>query len=151
MSSRIEQNRLVIEIACECLKQNGFMHVNRNRDQGTFPDVYVTADRNGILYLIGITGREETGADGEPNPSFNLVRTEGDRRKAKTLAQNTSRVLAFVAVALRREDGKYSTYFEELDRIGFPRSIPMLPQERSNYQSLAIGTYDARVRALLLS
>lgn len=147
-----KQNRLVIMLACECLKNKGFTNANPNKDQGVFPDVYVTAaDRNGIQYLVGITGREETRADSEPNPSFNLVRNGDDRRKARVLAQNMSRVLAFVAVALRRKDGSYSAYFNELERIGFPRSIPMLPQDRSNYRPLAIHTHDTRVKALSLS
>ena len=73
MPNRIKQNRLVIEIACECLENDGFANVNQNKKQGTFPDVHVTAERDGIAYLIGITGREEIGVNGEPNPSFNMA------------------------------------------------------------------------------
>jgi hypothetical protein len=87
MSNKIKQNRLVIEIACECLKNDGFTNVNPNKKQGTFPDVHVTADRDGVQYLIGITGREEIGAQGEPNPSFNIVQTADDRRQARVLAK----------------------------------------------------------------
>lgn len=143
-----EQNRLVIELACECLRKKQFTNVRLNRNQGTFPDVYITADRNGSQYLIGITGREEIGADGKPNCSFNLVRTDGDRKKARELAGRMKRKLAFVAVALQKTTGSYSAYFDELEPIGFPRGIRMLPEDRSDYELLSPFTDDARVKAL---
>jgi hypothetical protein len=151
MPNTIKQNRLVIELACECLRNNGFTNVNRNKDQGTFPNVYATATDSGIQYLVGITGREETSADAGLNPAFNIVRTATDRRRARVLARNMGTVLAFVAVALRREDSSYSAHFGELERIGFPRSIPMLPRDRVDYRPLAIHTHDTRVGDLSLS
>jgi hypothetical protein len=151
MKSNVTQNRLVIELACESLTRSGFTDVNPSKDQGTFPNAYVTAldSSNGVEYLVGITGRVETKADGDWDPLFNLVRQEDDRRKARALAESMNRTLAFVAIALRESDGSYAPYFEELDRIGFPRSIPMLPADRSTYRQLAPYTQDARVRDLL--
>jgi hypothetical protein len=150
MKSNIAQNRLVIELACECLTNGGFKNVARNKDQGTFPDAYATAlDRTtGIEYLVGITGRVETKADGNWDPLFNLVRTDDDRKNAIALAKNKKKRLAFVAIALRL-DGSYAAYFGELDPIGFPRSIPMLPPDRSAYRQIAFYTPDVRVKELL--
>jgi hypothetical protein len=151
MKSNVAQNRLLIELACECLTNSGFKNVARNKDQGTFPDAYATAldGTTGIEYLVGITGRVETKAEGDWDPLFNLVRSDEDRRKARALAKSTNKRLAFVAIALRRSDGSYAAYFGELDPIGFPRSLPMLPPDRSGYQQIASYTPDARVKELL--
>jgi hypothetical protein len=155
MKSNIHQNRLVIELACESLKSSGsgFANVNRNKDQGTFPDVYATVldTSSGVEYLVGITGRVETKADGDWDPLFNLVRSEDDRRKARALAERMNKTLAFVAIALRESDGSYAPYFGELDAIGFPRAIPMLPRDRAGYRQLAPYIQDARVEELLAS
>ena len=66
MKSNVVQNCLVIRLVCECLTKSGFKNVVRNRDQGTFPDIYATAldITIGIEYLVAITGRVETKADG---------------------------------------------------------------------------------------
>jgi hypothetical protein len=153
MKSNTTQNRLVIELACEALTRSGFTNVDPSKDQGTFPDVYVTAldSSSDVEYLVGVTGRVETKADGDWDPLFNLVRHENDRRRARALAESMSRTLAFVAIALRESDGSFAPYFWELDRIGFPRSIPMLPPDRSRYRQLAPYTQDPRVRELLAS
>ena len=79
-----------------------------------------------------------------------MVRADGDRREAMMLGKRMSEVLAFVAIALSKNDGGYEAYFGELERIGFPRSIPMLPHERSKYRRLGAHTNDSRVKALLL-
>ena len=151
MKTNVAQNRLVIELACECLTNSGFKRVARNKDQGTFPDAYATAldSTTGIEYLVGITGRVETKADGHWDPLFNLVRTNDDRTKARALAKSVNKKLAFVAIALRRSDGSYAAYFGELDPIGFPRSLPMLPTDRSGYRRIASYTPDVRVKELL--
>lgn len=153
MKSNVAQNRLVIKLARECLDKNGFTNPHPNRLQGTFPDVYVTTrdPSNGVEYLVGITGRVETKADGTLNPSFNIVRTDDDRRKARELAKRMNRTLAFVAIALRETDASYAAYFGELDAIGFPRDIPMLPPDRSSYRQLVAYTKDTRVKSLLAS
>jgi hypothetical protein len=150
MKSNVAQNRLVIELACECLANSGFKNVARNKDQGTFPDAYATAvdGTTGIEYLIGITGRVETKADGDWDPSFNLVRTDDDRRKARALANGMNKRLAFVAIPLRRSDASYAAYFGELEPIGFPRSLPMLLPNRSGRQ-ITSYTPDLRVKELL--
>jgi hypothetical protein len=144
---------LVIKLACENLAKNGFSNPAPNKPQGTFPDVYVTTTDpgNGIDYFIGITGRVETKADGTLNPAYNVVRTEDDRRKARTLASQMNRTLAFVTIALRETDGSYAAYFGELEPIGFPREIPMLPTDRKKYRQLAPYTMDVRVKGLLAS
>ena len=151
MNIKIAQNRLVIELARECLRENGFTNPHPNRPQGTFPSVHIsTRDlTNGVEYLVGITGRVETRADGTLNPTFNLVRTENDLTKAHELAKKTNRRLAFVAIALREKDGSYAAYFDELSRIGFRRDVPMLPSDRPKYRQLATYTLDARVKSLL--
>ena len=88
MKSRVQQNCLVIEIACECLERNGF-DVKRNKDQGTFPNAYAIAvdSSSHVEYLVGITGRVETKANGDWDPLFNLVRSENDRSEAIALAK----------------------------------------------------------------
>jgi hypothetical protein len=153
MKKNIAQNRLVIEIARECLHKNGFTNPYPNKHQGTFPAVHITTrdPKNGIDYLVGIAGRVETRADGTQNPTYNLVRTEDDLTKAADLAKETNRTLAFVAIALREKDGSYAAYFDELSRIGFRRDVPMLSSDRSKYRQLAAYTPDARVKALLAS
>ena len=153
LKSNIRQNRLVIKLACECLNSSGsgFANVNRNNDQGTFPHTYATArdTQTGIEYLIGITGRGERKADGDWDPEFNLVRTEENRREARALAARMKKKLAFVAIALRKADGAYAAYFGELDTIGFPRAIPMLPFDRTRYRQLSGYPQDVRVKELL--
>ena len=72
------------------------------------------------------------------------------RRKATALADSMNRTLAFVAIPLRQSDGSYAAYFDELDPIGFPRGIPMLPHER-RYRQIAPYTPDQRVKELLAS
>jgi hypothetical protein len=148
MSKNVEQNRLVIHLAIECLRNSGFQNVNSNRPQGVFPDVYVTAECDGIPYFIGITGREEIGADGKPNPAFNLVSSAAGLRKARLMAQNMNRKPAFVAIALRKQESVYSAYFGELEQIGSPRAIPMLSQARSKYRLLANSLRDPRLASL---
>lgn len=152
MKSNVAQNRLVISLACECLTKSGFKNVARNKNQGTFPDVYATAIdiTTGTEYLVGITGRVETKADGTWDPQFNLVRTNDDRKRARALAQSMNMRLAFVAIPLRRLDASYAAYFGELDPIGFPRSLPMLPPHRSGRQIVPY-TPDVRVKELLAS
>ncbi len=153
MNSKIRQNRLVIELACESLNSSGFASVNRNKNQGTFPTLYVTAHdtSSGEEYLIGISGRVEHKADGDWDPAFNLVRSEDDRRKAQALAKHLKKKLAFVAVALRKADGAYAAYFGELDAIKFPRAVRMLPSDRRKYRQLAPYRQDDRVKKLLAS
>jgi hypothetical protein len=149
------QNRLAIEIACECLNSNAsiFANVARNRDQGTFPRVYATAvdRRTGVEYLIGITSRVETGADGTLNPAYNIVHSAADRTSARALAKGMNRTLAFVAITLRETDGSYASYFGQLEPLGFPIEIRMLPRDRLAYLQLAPYTRDARVKQLLAS
>src|SRR5262245_32333233 len=108
MSKIRAQNSLVIRLACECLRRSGFNNVQANQGQGTFPSVYVTAERAGVSYLIGITGREEIQPDGRPREDYTLLRTAEDRRNAQALVEKLGRVRAFVAVALRIKAGTYS-------------------------------------------
>ena len=122
-----------------------------NKHQGTFPAVHISTrdPKNGIEYLVGITGRVETRADGTLNPAFNLVQSARDLARAKDLAKNMNRVLAFVAVALREKDASYAAYFGELSQIGYRRAVPMLPSDRSKYRQFPSYTPDARDQALL--
>jgi hypothetical protein len=150
MLRNLRQNRLAIEIACECLNINGFAKVARNKDQGTFPDTYVTATDtlSGVEYLIGITSRGEVGADGKLNPAYNVVHSAADRRRAKVLATHMKRTLAFIAIPLRETNGSYAAFFGELAPLDFPIEVPMLPQDRLRYRQLAPFTPDARVKEL---
>jgi hypothetical protein len=144
MKTNVAQNRLVIEIARECLRKNGFTNPQPNKHQGTFPTVYITTrdPTNGVEYLVGITGRVETKADGTLNPTFNLVRTHNDLTKAANLAKTMNRELAFVAVALREKDRSYAAYFDDISRIGLRRDVPMLP---SDAQSIANSQRTRRI------
>lgn len=148
MGSNIGQNRLVIVLARRCLEDNGFRIVERRGDQGTFPHTYTIAEFGSARYLIGITGREEVGAEGELNPNYNLVRTAGDLQRTQTLADDRKAVPAFVAVALCCNEGRYSAYFDTLAQISFRRQIPMLLEDRNRYRQLAGSTIDERVAAL---
>ncbi len=149
MASNLLKNRIVIEIAHECLQlsNNGFSNVRLSGKVGTFPEVYATAvDTNsGVDYLVGMTGRSESKDNGDWDPLFNMVRTEDDRTRGKALAEELNMVTAFVAIALRKTDCSYAAYFGEWATLGFPRSIPMLMGERSKYRQLAPYTKDKRV------
>jgi hypothetical protein len=83
MPSNSQQNRLVIQLARECLENSRFRITDRHGDQGTYPRVYTTAERDGTAYVIATTGREEVRADGELNPGFNLVQTPEDQKEAR--------------------------------------------------------------------
>jgi hypothetical protein len=151
MSKISPQNSLVIQLARECLELSGFNNVKANQGQGTFPRVYVTAERAGVKYLIGITGREEIQPDGKPREDYTLLRTAEDRKNAQELVQKMGRVPGFVAVALRIKDGTYLPYFRDLGSMGFPRFVPMKPADRSRYQLLTAPTNpDPRIRRLSL-
>jgi len=155
MTSKIVQNRLTIELACESLTRGGFSNVYRNKDQGTFPDVYVTAfdPSTGVDYLICITGRVETKADGNWNDRFNLVQNADDHRRAAAMIRRNNKALAFVAIAFRESDASYAAYFRRIYPATLPRSIPMLPSDRLKYKyrQLTPYTQDVRVRELLSS
>lgn len=138
----------MIVLARECLEDNGFRIVERHGDQGTFPHTYTIAELGSARYLIGVTGREEVGANGELNPNYNLVRTAGDLQKAQTLADDHKAIPAFVAVALCCNEGRYSAYFDTLAQISFRRQVPMLLEDRKRYRQLAGSTVDKRVAAL---
>ena len=90
MKTNVAQNRLVIDLARESLQNNGFTNPYPNKHQGTFPAVHISTrdPKNGIEYLVGITGRVETRADGTLNPAFNLVQSARDLARAKDLAKN---------------------------------------------------------------
>jgi hypothetical protein len=149
MASNIQQNRLVIQLARECLENNGFGIILRHQDQGTYPRVYTIAERGGARYLIAATGREEVRADGELNPGFNLVQNPKDQQAARKLEnEHHNAIPAFVAVALRCKDGRFSAYFGRLGGINFRRQVPMLHANRQHYEQLVPRTSDPRVAAL---
>ena len=102
MASRIKQNRLVIQLARECLENKGFRIIERYQDRGTYSRTYTIAERDGSVYLIATTGREEIRADGKLNPEYNLVQNSNDQEQARRLENNKhpDKIPAFVAVAL---------------------------------------------------
>lgn len=71
--------------------------------------------------------------------------TDADHERAKSLAAAMNKKLAFVAVALRKSDNSYAAYFGDLETIRFPRSILMLPADRSKYRQLGPYAHDKRV------
>lgn len=148
MPSNIQQNRVAIEIAVQCLIQNRFLDVHANRNQGTFPYAHITAHRNGERFLVGVTSRREIGADGAYNPSYNIVKSDEDMKEARALAGKQREVPAVVAIALRPGDGMYSAYFGPLQAIQFRRDVPMLLGDRRRYEELVKDEYDARVAGL---
>lgn len=149
MTSNIAKNRIVIALARECLRASGsgFVNVEISKNEGTFPSVYATAldTTRQVNYLIGITGRAENMENGDWDPLFNLVRTDTDHARAKSLAAAMNKKPAFVAIALCKMDSSYAAYFGELNGMGFPRSIPMLPEDRLKYRELAPYTKNERV------
>lgn len=148
MASNIQQNRLGLILARECLDKKGFTNVEPNRDQGTYPHAHIVANRGSIRYFIGVSGRAEIGDDREPNPSYNIVKNAEDLRSAFAEARRQKAVPAFVTLALRREEGLFSAFFGTLDSVNNMRSIPMLPTDRWSYEKLANKVYDPRVAAL---
>ena len=56
---------------------------------------------------------------------------------------------AFVTLALRRTEGTYSAYFGTLKSIGFVRCVPMLPNDRHLYETLADDIKEPEVAALI--
>jgi hypothetical protein len=88
MASRIKQNRLVIQLARECLENKGFRIIERYQDRGTYSRTYTIAERGGSVYLIATTGREEIRADGKLNPEYNLVQNSNDQERARRLENN---------------------------------------------------------------
>jgi len=155
MKSNRLQNRLTIELACESLTRGGFSNVCRNKDQGTFPDVYVTAfdPSTSVDYLICMTGRVETKANGDWNDRFNLVQNADDYRRAEAMIRHNNKALAFVAIAFRKSDESYAAYFSRIYPATLPRDIPMLPKDRDRlkYRQLTPYTHDVRVSELLSS
>jgi hypothetical protein len=155
MTSNTIMNRLTIELACESLTRGRFSNVYHNKGQGTFPDVYVTAfdPSTGVDYLICVTGRVETKADGNWNDRFNLVGNVNDYRRATAMIKSNNKALAFVAIAYRKSDASYAAYFDRIYPPTLPRSIPMLPSDRrkKKYRELTPYTQDDRVRELLSS
>jgi hypothetical protein len=149
VKSNVRQNRLAIALARQCLQSRGFTNVNANRPQGTFPHAHITASGNGVLFLIGVTSREEMAADGQPRPTYNLVQTADDLERAQEMADEMQAVPAFVAVALRSERGEYDAYFGTLQVIQSSRTIPMLRNDRRLYETLAEAVRDNRVAELL--
>jgi hypothetical protein len=148
VASNAQQNRVAIELAVQCLMRNGFLSVQANRRQGTFPHANITADRGGEKFLVGITSRREIGADGNYNPSYNIVKDAEDMEEARKIAGRRGEVAAFVAIALRPEEGKYSAYFGRLQALQFRRDIPMLFSDRRRYEELVRDEYDERVASL---
>ncbi|RWL45263.1 MAG: hypothetical protein EOR60_15060 [Mesorhizobium sp.] len=136
--SKIEQNRLGIQLALESLRTNRFTNIAASQPQGTFPSAHITAERDGVKCFIGVTSREEIGAEGEYNPCYNLVKTAADLKEARRQAQAIGAVPGFVMIALNRSKGRFSAYYGTLERIGIEtRCVPMLPQNRLAYELLA--------------
>jgi hypothetical protein len=149
MASRVKQNRVVIELACENLERAGFTEVKSSKDQGTYPDTYILARRNGTDYFVGVTGRKERRKDGDHNPEYNLIVPPSRLDEVRRTARQLKRVPAFVALPLRPQEGTYLAYFGKLERIGDRGSVPMLPRDRRNYELLTpIPVPDPRVADL---
>ena len=133
MASNVEKNRFTITLASEFLVESGFKNVQLNQPQGRFPKMYATAERDGVRYLIGITGREEVQQGGrEANQSLNFIDNKNDMKDAETLVETQRRVPAFVAIARNGRKGTWSAYFDELTKL--PRSIPMSDSDRLRYK-----------------
>ena len=163
--------RLGERLAEERLIAAGFTSV-QNLNRGiNFPYADVLASKNGQRYLIGVKSRNEFQDNGKLNPCYNAVLIRNDKKKVleglgKTEAQITAILwegideiaahlagnTAWIAIALRPEQGTYSAYFGLVSDIRHRRSIPMKPADRDAYVELApIGTKDARVTADLLN
>jgi hypothetical protein len=100
------------------------------------------------MYLVGVTSREEIGAGGDSNPSYNVVKTAEDMAAARQIARSMGAIPAFVAIALYKARGLYSAYFGTLDQVKYSRSIPMLENDRNKYIVLQLKTHDERVLGL---
>lgn len=137
LMSKIQQNRLGIQLALECLRNNRFTNISPSKLQGTYPSAHITAERDGVKFHIGVTSREEIGADGDYNPCYNLVTNAADLDEARRQAQAIGAVAAFVTLALRRSKGSFLAYFGTLQRIDYARCVPMLPQDRRAFELLA--------------
>jgi hypothetical protein len=163
--------RLGEQLAEERLTAAGFTNVQNLNRGVNFPYADILASKSGQLFLIGVKSRNEFQDNGKLNPCYNAVLIRNDKKKlleglGKTEAQITSILWegvdkiaarwratpAWIAVAMRPEQGTYSAYFGLVSTIRHRRSIPMKPADRVAYVELApIGSKDARVTADLLN
>lgn len=141
-------------LAEERLKSAGFANV-QNLNRGiNFPYADILASLSGQRYLIGVKSRNEFKDDGKINPCYNAVLIRKDKNKelqamGKTEAEITAilwsgvdeiaarwgAIPAWVAVAMRPEQGSYSAYFGLVSVIRHRRSIPMKFEDRAAYVS----------------
>jgi len=163
--------RLGERLAEERLIAAGFTSVQNLNRGVNFSYADILASRNGQPFLIGVKSRNEFQDNGKLNPCYNAVLIRNDKKKVleglgKAEAQITAILWegvdkiaarwratpAWIAIALRPEQGTYSAYFGLVSVIRRRRSIPMNPADRAAYVELApIGTKDARVTADLLN
>ena len=148
MTNNAEQNRLAIQLAEESLRRSGFENISSNDQQGTYPHTRITAKRRGKSYFIGVTSRQEIGADAEYNRSFNIVTTAADMKIALSMAKVRKEIPAFVTIALNRQEGSFAAFFGTLASVDNKRSIPMLPRDRIQYEELVPKQSDPRIVSL---
>jgi Holliday junction resolvase-like predicted endonuclease len=122
--------RLGEQLAAECLLRAGFTAV-RNLNQGTnFRYADIVASSADERFLIGVKARNEYQASGKINPCYNAVLIATDKKRmleqrgmteaeitallwlgVDTIAAKENATPAWIAVAIRPEQGSYSAYF----------------------------------------
>ncbi|MFC3205628.1 hypothetical protein [Aquamicrobium soli] len=159
------------KLAEERLRAAGFETV-QNLNQGiNFPYADLLATRSGQRFLVGVKSRNEFQSSGKINPCYNAVligdakrrqleaggKSEADItamlwKEVDVLAQRFDATPAWLALAMRPNEGTFSAYFGLASVIRHRRSIPMRISDRKSYLEVApIGTKDTRITPDLLN
>ena len=158
-------------LAEECLSAAGFTAIKNLNAGANFPYADIIATEGGQSYLIGVKARNEFRDVGSLNPTYNAIKiNDAKNRELKRLGMSEAEITAlmwaavdklaapygaipaWIAIAMRPEQGTYSAYFGSAAMIRHRRSIPMLPADRIKYREFApLGTRDVRITADLLN
>lgn len=164
--------RIGESLAEECLRAAGFDPVaNLNDGIRNFPYADIIATEAGQPYLIGVKARNEFRDNGSLNPTYNAIKiNDAKNRELQRLGKSEAEITAmmwaavdklaapygaipaWIAIAMRPEQGTHSAYYGLAAMIRHRRSIPMMPADRIKYRQLApLGTKDVRITADLLN
>lgn len=134
--------------ALTLLRGANFAYV-RDLNEATFNHPFgdISAERNGIRYLVGVKTRNKYTARGTLNPTYN-IRKKGANVAA--IAEQHNADLAWVAIQVVPERGVFWAYFGTIAQIedrGERFSIPMRAFSTPKYECLADQEADATISA----
>lgn len=120
------------------LERSGFGEIrelNTTSPNHPFGDIYAT--RGGERYLIGVKTRNKYQVSGLLNPTYNVRKRGVD---VKAIARQHGAILSWVAISVIPEERSFSAYFGTIEKIedrGERFSIPMKPEQTSEYECLS--------------